>query len=66
LTVRALDNEYGAQAIFTVPKSFLNSQVSFHLFVRDENNVGLVRHQMPETLAAYTEIVDDHLKSSLQ
>ena len=66
ITVTSIDNEYGAQAIFTVPRSFLNSQVSFYLFVRDENNVGQVRHQLPETLAAYTEIVDDHLKSSLQ
>jgi len=66
LTATSLDNEYGAQAIFTVPKSFLNSQVSFFLFVRDENSLGRIKHQLPETLAAFTEIVDEHLKSSLQ
>lgn len=62
----SLDNEYGAQCIFTIPKSYINSQISFYLIARDETQVGKVKHQMPNVIAAYTEIVDDDLKSSLQ
>ena len=62
----SLDNDYGAQCIFTVPKSFINNQISFYLIARDENLVGKVKHQLPNVVVAYTEILDDHLKSSLQ
>jgi hypothetical protein len=62
----SLDNKYGAQCIFTVPKSYINNQLTFFLFVRDENTAGLEKHQLPSTVIAYTEIADDHLKSSLQ
>lgn len=66
MTSTSLDNEYGAQAIFTVPKSYLNSQIQFYLFVRDESSVGRLKHQLPETVAAFSEIADDYLKHSLQ
>lgn len=61
-----LDNDYGAQCIFTVPKSYINNQISFYLLARDENTVGKIKHQMPNIVVAYTEIMDDDLKSSLQ
>lgn len=61
-----LDNEYGAQCIFTVPKSCIDNQISFYLIARDETQLGKVNHQLPGTIVAYTEIIDDDLKSSLQ
>ena len=61
-----LDNEYGAQCIFTVPKSYINNQISFYMFARDESMIGRFKHQLPNAVVAYTEIIDDDLKSSLQ
>ena len=61
-----LDNEYGAQCIFTVPKSYINNQISFYLFVKDEKHTERQRHSLPNVVVAYTEILDEDLKSSLQ
>ena len=60
------DNEYRAQCIFTVPKSYINNQISFFLIARDETQVGKIKHSLPNCVVAYTEIIDDDLKSSLQ
>jgi len=59
------DNPYGAQAIFTVPKSFLDSQLSFYLIVRDDSLLSNNTHPMPNTIVGHTEIIDDDLQSSL-
>ena len=57
------DNPYGAQAIFTVPRSYLENQLTFFLIVRDENNAG--EHPLPNSVLGYTEILDDDLQTSL-
>lgn len=59
------DNPYGAQAIFTIPKTFLDSQLSFYLIVRDDSLLSNNTHPMPNTIVGHTEIIDDDLQTSL-
>mmetsp|Transcript_5840 Transcript_5840/g.744 ORF Transcript_5840/g.744 Transcript_5840/m.744 type:complete len:80 (+) Transcript_5840:418-657(+) len=58
---KSTDNPYGAQAIFTVPKSFLDNQVSFYLLVRDESLLGNTVHPFPNSIAGHTDLLDDDL-----
>jgi len=62
---KRFDNPYGCQAVFTVPRSYLENQVAFYLIVRDENSFADSRNPLPGTIVGYTQILDDDLQSSL-
>lgn len=65
ITPTSHDNPYNSQAVFTIPRSYLDNQLSFFMIARDESLVGNTRHPLPNTIVAHTEILDDDLQTSL-
>lgn len=65
VTGKADDNEYGASAIFTVPRSYLDNQLSFFLIAKDESMATAGLNSIPNTVVGFTEILDDDLQTSL-
>lgn len=65
VTGKGTDNEYGACAIFTVPRSYLDNQLSFFLIAKDESGSIASLNVLPSSVVGYTEILDDDLQTSL-
>lgn len=66
LNMAQTDNPYNAQAIFTVPKSYLRNQLAFWLIVRDEAAQTELLMPLPNSIAGHTEVMDEELMTSLQ
>mmetsp|Transcript_19560 Transcript_19560/g.35844 ORF Transcript_19560/g.35844 Transcript_19560/m.35844 type:complete len:468 (-) Transcript_19560:1910-3313(-) len=66
LNMRQTDNPYNAQAIFTVPKSYLRNQLAFWLIVRDEAVQTELLMPLPNSITGHTEVLDEELLTSLQ
>jgi hypothetical protein len=58
-----MDNIYNALAAFTIPKSFLDRQVTIYLLVKDETKPTV--HAMPSIYCGFTDMLDDALKHML-
>jgi hypothetical protein len=54
-----VDTQYNAKAVFTIPKHFLNSILTFFIVGRDENFGSL--NAMPNVVAGHSDTVDETL-----
>ncbi|CAD8086706.1 unnamed protein product [Paramecium primaurelia] len=54
------DKVYNAVAVFTLPKSQLESGIAFYLATRDDTIKSM--HSMPNGIVGYSEIIDDWLR----
>lgn len=55
-------NQYGACAIFTVPRSLLEQQVVFYLIVSNDKSLD---YPLPSAVVGYTDFLDNDLQTSL-
>ena len=59
----AMDNPFGALAVFYLPKSFLDRKVKAFLVIKDETKA--TAHAMPDEVAGFTDILDEALRKIL-
>lgn len=58
-----MDNVHNAIAAFTIPKSFLERQITIHIVAKDETQA--TNHAMPNIFCGSTDSLDDALRKIL-